>query len=122
MNTSCGNDHPSFDITTGACTRCGTILPPASVTPPDVDPINTLKDIELAEISLQAALDHVEDCRRALKEARRIHRVATKIEAMGLSDEDALEEMNDEGICYELGEAILAYGPALPNLLVTHAW
>lgn len=108
MTTSCGTDHPSFDITTGACIRCGTILPSASVLPP-VDPINTLEDIELAEISLQAALDHVEDCRRALREARRIHRIAEEVEAMGLSDEDALEEMNDEGICYEVGEAILAF-------------
>lgn len=25
----CGNDHPSFDIETGACIRCGTVLPTA---------------------------------------------------------------------------------------------
>ena len=87
---------------------------------------NTYEAVELALISVEAAKDALEGAYEALAEAKRIE--AADNATADLSDEDALEALNDEGIPYDLGEAIIAHRWSLvdssyanpPKVIVTH--
>jgi len=87
---------------------------------------DTYKAVELARIDVETARDALDGAYEALAEAKRVE--AADEATADLSDEDALEALNDEGIPYDLGEAIIAHRWSLvdssyanpPKVIVTH--
>jgi hypothetical protein len=74
---------------------------------------NTLEAITLAEISLEAARAELERCAEDLSRAHWVDRVSSDILAEIDDDDLAIEALHDEGIEYELAQAIVRHDRSL---------
>ncbi len=74
----------------------------------------TLEEIDLAEIGVRVAEDHLREAQRALKLARHEHKIASGVLEMNLSRSETVEELHDEGFDYETAEAIVEKEMELP--------
>lgn len=71
------------------------------------DTYDTYEAVELAKISLDAARDAYEQAQYALAQTQREHEIAEAVLAAFPDDEEAVEELADEGFEYSDAEAIV---------------